>query len=62
MPEQLRRAEARGGDAARAEGVEIGREMVGKIRDLARSSGGRVRGVHVVTPDEDLNAALAVLA
>ena len=61
VPEQLARAEARGSDAARAEGVEIGREMVRKIRDLARSSGGRVRGVHVVTPDEDLNAALAVL-
>lgn len=61
VPERLQRAEARGSNAARAEGVEIGREMVGKIRDLARSSGGRVQGVHVVTPDEDLNAALAVL-
>ena len=61
VPERLQRAEARGSNAARAEGVEIGREMVGKIRDLARNSGGRVRGVHVVTPDEDLNAALAVL-
>ena len=60
VPERLRRAEERGSTAARAEGVEIAREMAAQIRDLACGYRERLRGVHVVTPDDDLNAALAV--
>lgn len=54
--ERMRRAEADGGPAgARTEGIRIAREVVGAVRPL-------VRGVHVATPDGDVDAALDVLA
>jgi homocysteine S-methyltransferase len=53
--ERMRRAEASGPAAARAEGVRIAREVVAAVRPL-------VRGVHVSTPDGDVEAALEVLA
>jgi methionine synthase I (cobalamin-dependent)/5,10-methylenetetrahydrofolate reductase len=53
--ERMRRAHERGAAEARAEGIRIAREVAESVRPL-------VRGVHVATPDGDVDAALEVLA
>ena len=52
--ERMRRADQKGPDAARAEGIAIAREVVDAVRSL-------VRGVHLSTPVEDVEGAIAVL-
>jgi homocysteine S-methyltransferase len=53
--ERMRRAQARGGDHARAEGIALAREVLFAVR-------ARVQGVQVSAPGGDVEAALAVLA
>jgi 5,10-methylenetetrahydrofolate reductase len=53
--ERMRGAEERGGQEARAEGIRIARELVAAVRP-------HVRGVHVATPEGDVEAAIEVLA
>lgn len=53
--ERMRAAEASGAAAARTEGIRIAREIVAAVRPL-------VRGVHLATPDGDVDAAMEVLA
>ena len=55
--ERMRKAEAGGAQAERAEGIAIAREVVAAVRRL----GAPVRGGHVATPGGDVDAALAVL-
>jgi homocysteine S-methyltransferase len=52
--ERMRRADRKGPDAARAEGIAIAREVVDAVRNL-------VRGVHVSTARGDVEGAIAVL-
>ena len=52
--ERMRRAHARGADAAREEGVALARETIDAIRGI-------VRGVHVSAPEGQVGGALAVL-
>ena len=52
--ERMRRADQKGPDAARAEGIAIAREVVDAVRT-------RVRGVHLSTPGGDVESAIAVL-
>jgi homocysteine S-methyltransferase len=52
--ERMRRAQARGGENARAEGIALAREVLDAVR-------GHVRGVQVSAPGGDVSAALAVL-
>ncbi|MSR36831.1 MAG: bifunctional homocysteine S-methyltransferase/methylenetetrahydrofolate reductase [Gemmatimonadetes bacterium] len=52
---RMRAAQDKGAAEARAEGILIAREV-------AQAVGPRVRGVHVSTPDGDVDAALEVLA
>lgn len=54
--DRMRRAEARGAEFERAEGVAIAREVFAAVRDLSR-----VAGVHLGAPGGDVHAALAVL-
>jgi homocysteine S-methyltransferase len=53
--ERMRRAEERGAQEARAEGIRIAREVAQAVRPY-------VQGIHVATPDGDVDAAIAVLA
>jgi methionine synthase / methylenetetrahydrofolate reductase(NADPH) len=53
--ERMRGAEERGAHEARAEGIRIARELVAAVRP-------HVRGVHVATPEGDVDAAIEVLA
>jgi homocysteine S-methyltransferase len=53
--ERMRHAHERSPEAARAEGIRIAREVAASVRGI-------VRGVHVATPDGDVDAALEVLA
>ncbi|NNF38974.1 MAG: hypothetical protein HKN71_09920 [Gemmatimonadetes bacterium] len=53
----MRRAQARGPDAARVEGIAIAREVREAVAALEP-----VAGVHVGTPGADVGAALEVLA
>jgi homocysteine S-methyltransferase len=55
--ERMSRAERRGQEAARGEGIAIAREIQAAVSGLDR-----VAGVHVGTPAGDLAAALAVLS
>ncbi|MBT8403785.1 MAG: bifunctional homocysteine S-methyltransferase/methylenetetrahydrofolate reductase [Gemmatimonadetes bacterium] len=55
--ERMRRAQARGPDAARVEGIAIAREVREAVAALEP-----VAGVHVGTPGADVGAALEVLA
>jgi homocysteine S-methyltransferase len=52
--ERMRRAQARGASAARAEGVALAREGLEAVR-------ARVQGVYLSAPGGDVEAALAVL-
>ncbi len=52
--ERIRRAQERGEEAARAEGVSVAREMLDAVRPL-------VQGVQVVAPGNEVERALAVL-
>ncbi len=52
--ERMRRAQERGADAAREEGIAIAREVMEAALPM-------VQGVHVSTPGGDVDAALAVL-
>jgi homocysteine S-methyltransferase len=52
--ERMRRAQARGGEHAPAEGIALAREVLDEVR-------GHVRGVQVSAPGGDVSAALAVL-
>ena len=52
--ERMRGADKRGPDAARAEGITIAREIVDAARSL-------VRGVHLSTPEGNVEGAIAVL-
>lgn len=52
--ERMRKAQARGAEAAREEGTRIAREVLESVRSL-------VRGVHVSAPGGDVDGALRVL-
>ncbi len=52
---RMRRADAKGAEAARDEGVAIAREVAAAARSM-------VRGVHVSTPAGDVESAIAVVA
>ena len=52
--ERMRRADQKGPDAARAEGIAIARTMVDSVRGL-------VRGIHLSTPEGNVDSAIAVL-
>jgi homocysteine S-methyltransferase len=54
--ERMQRAQERGVDAARAEGVAIAREVLERVRDIDG-----VAGVHVGTAGGDVAAALELL-
>ena len=53
--ERMRRADAKGPEAARQEGISVAREVAQAARSM-------VRGVHVCTPAGDVESAIAVLA
>ncbi len=59
--ERMRRADEDGPAAARAQGITIAREVADALRELGDRPGHSVRGIHVATPGEDVDAALAVL-
>jgi hypothetical protein len=54
--DRMRDAQARGPEAARAEGIAIAREVREAVDDIDS-----VAGVHVGTPGGDVDAALEVL-